>query len=139
MPNDAGQPSAIASYYEGLGKGVFHAIRCKSCGKYTFPPTGCCEHCGSWDVEPKDLSGEATLLFATHNISPACHPRFEKIAPYVYGHMRLKEGPIVQAIILGVEANPQELGRLFKRGPVPVKAETLQMEDLPVLAFRIQS
>ena len=53
--------------------------------------------------------------------------------------MRLKEGPIVQAIILGVEANPQELGRLFERGPVPVKAETLQMDDLPVLAFRIQS
>ncbi|MDE2611606.1 MAG: hypothetical protein KGL61_18700, partial [Burkholderiales bacterium] len=87
--------------------------------------------------EPAELSGEATLLFATHNITPACHPRFEKIAPYVYGHLQLKEGPIVQAIVLGVKATPQDLRELFERGPVPAKAETLQMDDLPVLAFRV--
>jgi hypothetical protein len=88
-------------------------------------------------VEPVELSGEGTLLFATHNISPACHPRFEKIAPYVYGHIRLKEGPIVQAIVLGVQAAPADLRRLFERGPVPVTAEALPMDDLPVLAFRV--
>ncbi|HAJ13649.1 MAG: zinc ribbon domain-containing protein [Hydrogenophaga sp.] len=137
MPNIAEQPSAIRSYYEGLAKGVFRAITCKACGGYTFPPTGCCEHCGSWDVTQVELSGNATLLLASHNISPACHPRFEKIAPYVYGHIRLKEGPIVQAIVLGVDPTPQALKILFERGPVPVKAETLQMDDLPVLAYRI--
>lgn len=137
MQDVAEQPNAIRAYYEGLAKGVFRAITCKDCGRCTFPPTGCCEYCGSWKVEPTQLSGEATLLFATHNITPACHPRFEKIAPYVYGHIRLKEGPIVQAIILGVKATPEDLRRLFERGPVPVKAETLQMDDLPVLAFRL--
>jgi len=137
MQNIAEQPSAIRSYYEGLAKGVFRAITCKACGGYTFPPTGCCEHCGSWDVTQVELSGNATLLLASHNISPACHPRFEKIAPYVYGHIRLKEGPIVQAIVLGVDPTPQALKILFERGPVPVKAETLQMDDLPVLAYRI--
>lgn len=137
MQTVAEQPSAIRSYYEGLAKGVFRAIRCQACGKHTFPPTGCCEHCGSWKVEPVELSGEGTLLFATHNISPACHPRFEKIAPYVYGHIRLKEGPIVQAIVLGVQAAPADLRRLFERGPVPVTAEALPMDDLPVLAFRV--
>jgi len=137
MLNIAEQPSAIRSYYEGLAKGVFRAITCKACGGYTFPPTGCCEHCGSWDVTQVELSGNATLLLASHNISPACHPRFEKIAPYVYGHIRLKEGPIVQAIVLGVDPTPQALKILFERGPVPVKAETLQMDDLPVLAYRI--
>ena len=137
MPNVAENPSAIRSYYEGLTKGVFRGIVCKACGRHSFPPTGCCEHCGSWDVEPAELSGDATLLLATHNIAPACHPRFEKIAPYVYGHIRLKEGPIVQAIVLGVQATPADLKALYERGPVPVKAETLQMDDLPVLAFRI--
>jgi uncharacterized OB-fold protein len=129
--------SWIRRYYEGLGKGVFQAAICKSCAKYTFPPTGCCEHCGSWQVEGTHLSGKATLLYATHNITPACHPRFEKIAPYVYGHIRLDEGPIVQAIVLGVKTTPEDLEALFKRGPVPVKAETLQMDDLPVIAFRL--
>lgn len=129
--------SVIRRYYDGLGKGVLHANRCSSCGKLTFPPTTCCEHCGSWQVEDTQLSGKATLLYATHNITPACHPRFEKIAPYVYGHIRLEEGPIVQAIVLGVNPTPGDLEAVFKRGPLPVKAETLQMEDLPVLAFRL--
>ncbi|WP_374447795.1 Zn-ribbon domain-containing OB-fold protein [Stella sp.] len=131
------QPSAIRRYYEGLAQGVFRATRCRACGKFTFPPTGCCEHCGSWEVEEAALSGAATLLYATHNITPACHPRFEKIAPYVYGHLRLKEGPIVQAIVLGVEARPDALRALFERGPVPAQAETLAMDDLPVIAFRL--
>jgi uncharacterized OB-fold protein len=131
------QPSTIRAYYESLANGRLMAAACKSCGRHTFPPTGCCEHCGSWEVEPAKLSGEATLLYASHNITPACHPRFEKIAPYVYGHLRLKEGPIVQAIILGVEAKPAALRKLFERGPVAAKAETLKMDDLPVLAFRV--
>lgn len=133
------QPNAIRWFYEGLADRQFRATKCLGCGKYTFPPTGCCEHCGSWGVEGAEVSGEGTLLFATHNITPACHPRFEKIAPYVYGHVRLKEGNIVQAIILGVAATPAALRALFERGPVQVKAEPLKMDDLDVLAFRIAS
>lgn len=131
------QPNLIRWYYEGLKQGVFWAMKCKKCKKVTFPPTGCCEHCGSWEVEGITLSGDATLLYATHNIAPACHPRFEKIAPYVYGHLQLKEGPIVQAVILGVEPTPEALHDLFNRGPVPAKAETIEMEDLPILGFRV--
>ena len=131
--------SIIRDYYEGLGAGVFRASMCKRCGRLTFPPTGCCEHCASWDVEARELSGRATLLYASHNITPACHPRFQSIAPYVYGHLRLEEGPIVQAIVLGVQPTPQALQLLFDRGPIAVKAEALKMDDLPVLAFRIAS
>jgi uncharacterized protein len=137
MPTTIEQQSAIEWYYSGLKSGVFRAAQCKDCSKYTFPPTGCCEHCGSWNIARTELSGEGTLLFASHNISPACHPRFEKIAPYVYGHIKLKEGVIVQAIVLGVEPTAESLHALFRRGPVPVRAETLHMDDLPVLAYRI--
>ena len=137
MPDLAEPTSVIRAYYEGLAAGVILASVCRSCGRHTFPPTGCCEHCGSWDVETRELSGRATLLYASHNITPACHPRFQSIAPYVYGHLRLEEGPIVQAIVLGMQPTPQELQRLFDRGPVAVKAEVLNMDDLPVLAFRI--
>lgn len=131
------QESALRTYYEGLAQGKLMARFCPKCGKYTFPPTGCCEHCGSFELEWKTLSGEGTLLFATHNITPACHPRFESIAPYVYGHIQLAEGVVVQAIVRGVEATPQALRAIYERGPVPVKAETLPMADLPVLAFRL--
>jgi uncharacterized OB-fold protein len=137
MQDLAERPSVIRAYYEGLAAGTVLASACKSCGRLSFPPTGCCEHCGSWDVETRPLSGRATLLYASHNITPACHPRFAAIAPYVYGHLRLEEGPVVQAIVLGVQATPQDLQRLFDRGPVPARAEVMRMEDLPVLAFRV--
>ena len=129
--------SAIEAYYQGLEKGKLKAKRCKDCREYTFPPTGCCSHCGSWSLDWAELSGRGTLHYATHNITPACHPRFEPIAPYVYGHIVLEEGIIVQAIIQGVKATPKDLNELFRKGPVPVKADIMKMNDLSVLAFRI--
>jgi uncharacterized OB-fold protein len=129
------QESAIRTYYEALADGVLKARKCRGCGRYTFPPTGCCEHCGSFDVEWANLSGEGTLLYATHNVTPACHPRFEPIAPYVYGHIRLKEGITVQAIVRGIKATPGALRQLYERGPVPVKAAVMKTSDLPVLTF----
>ncbi|MDF1872835.1 zinc ribbon domain-containing protein [Vannielia sp.] len=138
MQATSGKPNKIRWYYEGLSKGVFRASKCSDCGKFTFPPTGCCEHCGSWNVEDAELSGKGTLLFATHSGSDASHPRFEKAAPFVYGHIRLEEGPIAQAIIQGAEPTPEDLKALYEKGPVPVQAVTLQMDDLPVIAFKLQ-
>ena len=129
--------SAIELYYTGLGEGKLKARRCRDCDEYTFPPTGCCAHCGSWSLDWAELSGKGTLLYASHNITPACHPRFEPIAPYVYGHIRLAEGIIVQAIIQGVKATPEDLGQLYEQGEVPVEVDIMQREDLPVLAFRL--
>ena len=129
------QDSAIRTFYEALSEGRLEARRCRKCGKLTFPPTNCCEHCGSFDVEWTTLSGKGTLLFATHNITPACHPRFESIAPYVYGHIRLDEGVIVQAIVRGIEATPEALEAGYDKGPIPVKAAVMEMPDLPVLVF----
>ena len=43
MPDLAQAPGAIRAYYEGLAAGSFLASVCKSCGRHTFPPTGCCE------------------------------------------------------------------------------------------------
>lgn len=138
MPTPSAETPAspIQAYYEALAGGALKARKCAKCGKLTFPPTDCCEHCGSFDVTWTQLSGEGQLLFATHNITPACNPRFESIAPYVYGHIRLKEGVTVQAIVRGVEPTPEALRTLFERGPTPVRAEVMIMDGLPILAFR---
>ena len=47
--------------------------------------------------------------------------------------------PCVQAIVLGVEATPEALRKVFEAGPVPAKAEVLKMADLDVLAFRAKA
>lgn len=129
--------SVIKTYYEGLSHNELRAVKCRACGRETFPPTTACEHCGSFDVDWTTLSGQGELLFASHGMAPPPHPRFNDIAPYTYGHVVLKEGIPVQAIIRGVEPTPEALRALYEKGPVPVKAEVMQTKDLPVLTFRL--
>ena len=83
MQSVSKQPNHIRLYWDGLFKGVFRASKCGRCEKHIFPPTSCCEHCGSWDVAGVELSGRDTLLFATHTGPAASHPRFEKTWPPV--------------------------------------------------------
>ena len=129
--------SRVARYYEELAAGRLVGDRCASCGTITFPSTGCCESCGSYDQEEMRLSGKGTLLFASHNTAPACHPRFNPYAPYVYGHVMLEEGIPAQGIVQGLAGTPDVIRDLFERGPVPVVVDVLHTEDLPVIAFRL--
>ena len=132
------QRNTIQWFYDGLAHGVVRAKKCEACGKFTFPPTTCCAHCGSWNVRGAELSGKGTLHFATHTGPAASHPRFEKTWPVVYGHVELAEGPFSHAIIQGIEPEPEALRALFEKGPVPVQATTLETDDLPVIAFRLR-
>lgn len=84
--------SLIQQYYEALAEDRFLGNRCRACDRYSFPPTTACEQCGSFDVEPHQMSGKGTLLFASHNLAPPPHPRFADMAPYVYAHVLLEEG-----------------------------------------------
>ncbi|MCR4399880.1 MAG: zinc ribbon domain-containing protein [Syntrophomonadaceae bacterium] len=129
--------SIIKRYYDGLAEGKLLATHCDFCDAYTFPPTTACEHCGNPDVEWVELSGKGTLLFASHGAAPPPNARFVDIAPYTYGHIVLAEGPVVQGIITGVKAEPEELQALFERGPVPVEPDILTLMGLKVLAWKL--
>jgi uncharacterized OB-fold protein len=129
--------SIIKRYYDELGKGNLVSRQCNSCGLYTFPPTTACEHCGSTDLEWVSLSGKGKLLFASHGIDPPPNPRYSEMAPYVYGHIILEEGIPVQAIITGVDPDPDILQQYYERGPVEVEPDILKVKDLNVLAFKI--
>lgn len=128
--------SLVKDYYEALEGGTLLAHECSDCGTLTFPATGCCERCGSWSHEDRLLSGRGTLLFASHNLA-ACHPRFVPYAPYAYAHVVLEEGVTVQGMLQGVAGTPDAIAELYPRLPLPVVAEVLRTEDLPVLTFRL--
>ncbi len=130
--------SLIQQYYDGLAEGRFIGAFCNSCQHYSFPPAAACEHCRSFDVEPREVSGKGTLLFASHNLAPSPHPRFADMAPYVYAHVLLAEGVVVQGILDGVEATPEAVQALFSQGEQPIVLTVLQRPDLPVLAFRLE-
>src|SRR5664279_1049723 len=128
--------SLVKEYYDSLAAGKLVAHRCSDCDTITCPATMCCERCGSYSYTDITLSGRGTLLFASHNLA-ACHPRFVPYAPYAYGHIVLDEGVIVQGIVHGVDGTAEAIAELYPRLPLPVVAEVLQTEDLPVLTFHL--
>lgn len=129
--------SIIRGYYEDLGQKKITGKKCNQCGKITFPPTAICEHCGSRDIEAFELSGEGELLFVSHSMAPPPNPRFNKIAPYAYGHIKLKEGVFVQAIVTGIGIDPASLDEWYHKCPVKVVPDIIEAEGLSILAFKI--
>jgi uncharacterized OB-fold protein len=129
--------SIIQGYYESLAAGVLVGKKCHACGAITFPPTALCEECGKHDQDEIELSGEGELLFVSHSMAPPPNPRFNDLAPYAYGHVRLAEGVFVQGIVTGVGIEPDEMAALYERCPMPVKADIIVVEDLSILAFKL--
>lgn len=129
--------SIIKRHYDGLKAGQLRAHKCKACSHVTFPMTTACEACASFDYDEITLSGQGSLLFASHGAAPPPHPRFAGLAPYVYGHIALAEGVFAQAIIRGVEGTPEAVQALYGRLPRTVRLDVLETPDLPVMAFRL--
>lgn len=128
--------SIIKKYYDGLRDRKLIGIKCRKCGKYTFPPTSACEHCGSFDFDWVEMSGKAKLLLVSHNITPAPNPRFTPIAPYAYGHVQLEEGVFIQAIISDIPVDIKVLKEYFDKGPIDVIADFREIDGIPFLAFK---
>jgi uncharacterized OB-fold protein len=129
--------SIIERHYQGLAQDELRAHRCRECNRLTFPMTTCCVDCGSFEWDEETLAGTGTLLFASHNVAPATHPRFAELAPYVYAHVMLDEGIVAQGILQGVDPTPEAIEAIFDRGPQPVRLDVLRLPDLPVIAFRL--
>ncbi len=128
--------SIIKSYYDALSEGKLLGKKCSQCEAISYPPTTACKECGSFEQEWVELSGNGELLFVSHGMAPPPNPRFNDIAPYAYGHVRLEEGVYVQGIITGVEIDPESLKNCFEAGPVAVVADILDVQGLNVLAFK---
>jgi uncharacterized OB-fold protein len=128
--------SIIKRYYDALGEGKLLAKKCDRCGAVSFPPTTACNACGGFEQSWTELSGKGTLLYVSHGMAPPPNPRFNDMAPYAYGHIRLEEGVFVQAIITGMAIDPETLKGFFEAGPVEVAPDILKVQGLNVLAFK---
>jgi len=83
--------------------------RCE-CGQVDFPPRNACSKC-SGQVEPVQLSGNGEVFsFTVIHTAPE---GFEGATPYSVGLIKLKEGPIITAQIVG-NAGDIRIGRRVK-------------------------
>lgn len=73
--------------------GRLRFLRCDSCRAWAHPPQAACRSCGSTDLTPEAVSGQATVVGWTINHQP-WHPAFPP--PYVIAVVAIVEDPEVR-------------------------------------------
>ncbi len=129
------QTQVLKKFWDSLKQGKIITLRCNKCGTYMFPPVPMCRECFSRDLDWVPLSGEGELLYFTSSPMPA--KPFLEYAPYAYGGVRFKEGPIFITRIDGVDISSTEgMLKEFEKLPIPVRAEIKQAKGLNTITFR---
>jgi uncharacterized OB-fold protein len=78
--------------------------KCKSCGRFWFPPSRCCIHCLSGEHEWTEVKGTGKVFsFVTYR--RLYHPGWEGELPYVVAVIELEEGPRLLSTVTGVAAD----------------------------------
>jgi len=72
----------------------FMLPHCKTCGKYFWPGAFICQHCGSKDVEWKEVSGHGKLYSFVEGRFPF-HKQIKEFLPIAICSVNLDEGPRV--------------------------------------------
>ncbi|MGM9606871.1 MAG: Zn-ribbon domain-containing OB-fold protein [Oscillospiraceae bacterium] len=125
----------LKTYYDALNEGKILAMKCTECGSYEYPPVPTCNNCSCMDMEWAEISGDAIC----YDFGPV------RGIFGAYGHMednefgmgliRLKEGPEMTNMILGInQANWEEY---HKKLPLTLKAEIIELDGLKQVAWRI--
>lgn len=110
--------SVTAPWWDATREGRLLVQRCDACGHTQHYPRNICTACGTLDPGYAEASGRGTIWSFTV-VHRAPHPAFTP--PYVVALVRLAEGPVLLANVVGAEP-----GAL--RCDMPV---TLCWEDLP--------
>lgn len=93
-----------------LQKGQLVGAKCTSCGSILVPPRPMCPECYG-DTEAVELSGKGELAaYTAVFIGPTAmiNAGYDRTKPYCTGVVKLAEGPMISAQILGVPAEKPE-------------------------------
>lgn len=121
-------------FYQYLNEGKIMALKCTACGAYVFPPVAHCRQCSSDGLDWTEMSGEGELLYFSSSALPAV--RFADYAPYAYGLVKLKEGPVWLSMIKDVPTDPAEMAGFSGKLPLKVRAVSEKIADLNIIVFR---
>ncbi len=100
------QPFTAATFHAFLDDHKLMASRCQQCDGLFVPPRPLCPSCFSKDLTWEALSGAGELAaFTAVAIGPTAmvSAGYDRKHPYVSGIVKLAEGPMVSAQILGLD------------------------------------
>lgn len=100
-----------AAFYKNLAEHKLMGSRCRSNGEVYLPPRPICPADFNDDMEWVELSGKGKLAaFTIVYIGPSAmiEAGYDRKNPYCVGVVRLDEGPMISAQILGVDVRKPE-------------------------------
>lgn len=95
-----------AAYWAGLAVGQILILRCDDCNQWVHYPLAMCPLCHSFNLQPAQVSGEATVYSFTvvhRNFAPGVDP------PYAVALVELKEQPGLRLMTNLVNCRESEL------------------------------
>lgn len=125
----------VKKYYDALAEGRLIGRKCKACGAVEFPPHPACNTCGTLETEWCELSGKGEIVDFVLPGTMGARPMLEQLGTYVYGTVRLAEGPTFKCVIFGVGADNAEEVRASL--PLPVHPRIEPMDGYSTLYFEL--
>jgi uncharacterized OB-fold protein len=127
----ASRPKLIVqTFYEGLAKGKLMGLKCTECSTVSFPPKGTCNTCGSFELGWIELSGRGKVnVYSVLNYPGG---EFQAVAPYAFGLIKMKEGPVYYAMVKGVNLDDPWTGNQVLPSDVTAKVEKVGTKTIVV-------
>ena len=127
---DDEKPFTVKSFYEFLKERRLMGNLCEECKTLMAPPRITCIECRGKRLRWYQLSGKGILeTFTIVHVAPTF---LKDKAPYAVGIVRLSEGPMLTARLLGVDVQRPEG---IKIG-MPLAADYVEEDGKTVLVFK---
>jgi len=129
-------PIPYQKYEEGLARGAFLGLKCKTCGSITFPPMAVCRNCSGSEMHPVSISGKGQVrTFTVVRVAPE-----GKTPPYIVAMVELEEGPYVIGNLLDVDPDQvtvDVMGKEVRLGSRLMKGDIYSLGDAHALTFSL--
>ncbi len=104
-------PFTATSFYTFLQEHKLMAARCTRCGALYLPPRPLCPHCVDAPMEWVELSGKGEVVaysVIAIGLTMMLEAGYSRENPYVSAMVRLAEGPVISAQLVGVDVQHPE-------------------------------
>jgi hypothetical protein len=134
------RPFTEYSFQQFLREHKLMGSHCVACGGTFVPPRPICPACQGEVMEWVEMSGEGKLAaFTAVSIGPNAMTAagYDRNNPYLTGIVKLEEGPMISAQILGLDAAQPDLGYIGTPLTVTFIERGEEEEKRTFLAFEV--
>jgi len=124
------RPFTAKSYHDFLKEKRLMGNLCQDCKALMVPPRMTCMECRGNKLKWSQLSGKGSLeTFTVVHVAPTF---LKDKAPYAVGIVKLEEGPMITARLVGLDVQAPETIKIS----MPMVADYVEENGKPLLVFK---